>query len=309
MEIKEIQEVKMGSDFSRWNPVKNYDTLRESGMEFAIVKVNNAGNVPDTRFYEHMKGFRDAGIRVIAGYNYSYANTEDKAKRASDSFVNIGAPEGINTMALDLEDAVMKYLGRRILKIIRIYEDTAKQAGMDFIIYTGASFFEPYLKPYISELSDISWWWARYPSTKDRLITDPVPDSKYLPKGLDIDGWQYSSKLKINGASGYLDLNVWYESSPFSNKQEMIPIEYNPFREPAQNVKLGTKGNDANWVLWYLWRFGKLLDAHGNPEASQINGIITVSDSTMIKEVQRMLGLVPDGIVGKTSKAVWKKIC
>ena len=100
----------------------------------------------------------------------------------------------------------------------------------------------PYLSRYASILQDISFWWARYPSTKDRLITDTVPDSKYLPKNLDSDGWQYSSNLKINGASGYLDLNVWYEATPFCNKLETIPIDYNPFAEPMQSVKLGTTG-------------------------------------------------------------------
>ena len=89
----------------------------------------------------------------------------------------------------------------------------------------------------------------------------------------------------------------------------MIPIEYNPFTEPSRNVKLGTTGNDANWVLWYLWRFGKLVDKNGNPDSTLINGIITAEVVVLIKDVQSLLGLEADGVVGKCTKAVWKKIC
>lgn len=300
---------KKGIDVSRWNRIKNYEALHKDGVEFAIVKVNNAGNVPDSRFHEHMKGFKSAGIPVIAGYNYSYANTPEKAKKASDSFVNIAMPQGINFIWLDLEDVCMRGLGSKIIYIINIYKTVAESAGMGFGIYTGPSFYIPYLKPYEKELINIPFWWARYPSKGDFLITDAIPNTKNLPKDLDIDGWQYSSKLKVNGCDGYLDLNVWWENEPFCNKIDMIPVEYNPYTEPTRNVALGSTGNDANWVLWYLWRFGKLVDKDGNPDLFKINGIITAEDVVYIKEVQALLGLTVDGIVGKQTRAVWKKIC
>lgn len=296
---------KKGIDVSRWNKITDYDAVRASGVEFAIVKVNNAGNVPDTRFYEHMNGFKDAGISVIGGYNYSYANTEEKAKRAASSFVNIAKPQGIDFMWLDLEDVSMRGLGRKIVNIIDIYHYYAEEANMGFGIYTGASFFNPCLKAYQKELLNLSWWWARYPNTKDKLITDMVPDTRNLPKNLDLDGWQYSSKLRVDGCAGYLDLNVWFENEPFCNKLEEIPVEYNPFDEPIGNVTLGTMGEAACWTRWYLWRFGMF----GNVDSSVVYGMIDEYIVVLIKRVQELLGLEPDGIVGKCTKAVWKKIC
>ena len=295
--------MKKGIDVSRWNEIKNYEALKKNGVEFAIVKVNNAGNVQDARFHEHMAGFRAAGIPVRDGYNYSYANTKEKAHRAADSFVNLALPYGINMMWLDLEDASMQGCGSKILDIIKIHRDTAEQAGMRFGIYTGASFYRPCLQRYAEDLKDIPFWWARYPSTQDKLITDPVPTTRNLPKDLDLDGWQYSSKGRVNGAKGYLDLNVWYEDNPVCNTTTMIPVEYNPFTEPVRNVTAGITGNDANWVLWYLWRFGKITDV------SLINGIISADVVVLIKEVQSLLRLTVDGIVGKNTRAVWKKIC
>ena len=303
--VEQMQNCAKVIDVSRWNIITDYHAIKRAGINHAIVKVNNAGNVPDTRFYEHMDGFRSAGIEVIGGYNYSYANTVEKAKKAATSFVRIAKPQGIDFMWLDLEDACMRGLGHTIIDIIFTYKQIAEAAGMKFGIYTGAAYYNPCLKPYAKELEGIPFWWARYPSTADRKITDAVPDPKNLPHNLDLDGWQYSSKLKVDGCKGYLDVNIWFEGDTFRNELEEITVEYNPFAEPTGNVKLGATGNDAYWVRWYLWRFGK----YGNVDSSVVIGDITAVEVLFIKEVQKLLGLEADGVVGKRTKAVWKKIC
>lgn len=297
-----------GIDIAKWNRVANYQLVRNAGVEFAIVKVINWGNKPDGRFYEHIAGCNSTGIPIIAGYTYSYANTQEKAKKAADAFVSVGLPKGIDTMALDLEDKSMIGLGSRIITIINIYRETAQAAGMDFLIYTGAPYYNPCLKPYVREIADVPIWWARYPFAKKFIITEEVPDSKYLPAGIKLAGWQYSSKGVINGINGYVDLNVWYENK-FKSTLKEIPVEYNPFTEPTFNVKTGKTGNDASWVQWYLWRFGKLTDKAGNADTSQINGIFDSGTEEKVKEVQDLLGLEADGIVGKITRATWKKIC
>ena len=298
-----------GIDIAKWNKITDYRAVKNAGVEFAILKVINAQNKPDSRFYEHVAGCNSVGLPIIAGYTYSYANTEDKAEKASDAFVEVGAPKGIETMVLDLEDASMMHLGSKILKIIDIYRKTAQSAGMDFLIYTGGHFYNPCLQPYAKEIKDIPIWWARYPSTKDRPITADVPDTKYLPAGIELCGWQYSSKGVIPGIQGYTDLNVWYRDEIMENTDYEITAAYNPFTEPAFNVKIGKTGNDANWVQWYLWRFGKLTDEHGNADIRYIDGVIGADTIQKIKEVQSLLGLEADGIVGKITRTVWKKIC
>ena len=121
-------------------------------------------------------------------------------------------------------------------------------------------------------------------------------------------GWQYSSKGVIPGIQGYTDLNVWYKET-FENIQQEIPVEYNPFTEPTFNVAIGKTGNDASWVQWYLWRFGKLTNSTGQADASKINGIFDTETKQQVMAVQALLGLNADGIVGKITRTVWKKIC
>lgn len=300
---------RKGIDISGWNIIDNYQSVKSTGVEFAVLKVNNTGSTPDKRFREHVAGCRSAGIPVIGGYSYCYANTKEKAQKAADGFVRIAAPEGVDTMILDLEDVSIKGIGSRIIEIINTYRDTAKAAKMKFIIYTGASYYDPCLKAYKKELEGIPMWWARYPSVADTKITDDVPVTKNLPKDLPLCGWQYSGTGVIPGARGHVDLDVWYDDVPATNAEKEITVNLNPFTEPVHNVRLGTLGNDAYWVQWYLWRFGKYTDENGNPDSTKVDGTVGVEAVQKIKEVQALLGLPADGIVGKVTRAVWKKIC
>ena len=102
---------------------------------------------------------------------------------------------------------------------------------------------------------------------------------------------------------------MWYEQSAFENVSKEMPIAHNPFIEPVTNVQVGKTGNDASWVQWYLWRFGKLTDSARSADAAQINGIFDNLTSQKVMEVQMLLGLTADGIVGKVTRSVWKKIC
>ena len=299
---------KKGIDIAKWNKITDYKAVRDAGVQFAIVKVINSQNKPDSRFHEHINGMYSVGLPITDGYTYVYANTKDKSKKSANAFVETAKPKGINTMWLDLEDNAVKGLGSKIIDIIEIYKMFADSASMKFGIYTGAQYYNPYLKPYAHEIADIPIWWARYPYTKERTITADVPDSKYLPAGMGIVGWQYSSKGVIPGIQGYTDLNIWYKET-FENIQQEIPVEYNPFTEPTFNVAIGKTGNDASWVQWYLWRFGKLTNSTGQADASKINGIFDTETKQQVMAVQALLGLNADGIVGKITRTVWKKIC
>jgi peptidoglycan hydrolase-like protein with peptidoglycan-binding domain len=138
-------------------------------------------------------------------------------------------------------------------------------------------------------------------------ITDSVPNTKNLPTGISISGWQYSSKGKINGITGYVDLNVWYENKTVKTTTTTITADNNPFTEPVSTCKVGTLGNDANWCLWYLWRFG-YLKTNGQPDSTLINGVYGKDTAELVKTIQKLLGLTVDGKVGKQTRAIFKKL-
>ena len=51
------------------------------------------------------------------------------------------------------------------------------------------------------------------------------------------------------------------------------------------------------------------MDNRGNADVTQINGVFDAGTMQKVKEIQGLLGLTADGIVGKITRAVWKKIC
>ena len=60
--------MKKGIDLAKWNKVTDYLSVRNAGVQFAIIKVINSQNKPDSRFHEHVSGMLGAGIPIIGGY-------------------------------------------------------------------------------------------------------------------------------------------------------------------------------------------------------------------------------------------------
>lgn len=298
---------RTGADLAQWNPVTDMAKAKVAGLEFAILKVINKSNNPEKAYKEHLAKCQAAGVPVIAGYTYSYASTVEKAKVAADAFIKTAAGD-IDTMVLDLEDVTMTGLGHRIIDIISTYQNLARQAGLKFVIYTGASYYNPYLKPFASEIAKIPIWWARYPSITPKTINSELPDMKYLPiLPNQLLGWQYSSKGTVPGIEGDVDLNAWFTDIGDTVTDENVATDYNKYMEPEMLIKLGSTGEGAKWVQWFLWRFGLLTDANGVPDALRINGTIDSDCVLAIEESQRRLGVPDDGIVGPVTRAVYKK--
>lgn len=299
----------IGGDFAQWNSIKDMAKAKAAGLEFAILKVINKSNNPEKAYKEHLAKCQAAGVPVIAGYTYSYASTVEKAKMAADAFIKTAAND-IDTMVLDLEDVTMTGLGHRIVDIIMTYKSLAEQAGLKFVIYTGASYYNPCLRPFANEIAEIPIWWARYPSTASKTLNSKLPDMKYLPVVPNqLLGWQYSSRGQVPGIDGCVDLNAWFTDigDTAGAADNKITVELNNYMEPTTLVKLGSIGEGAKWVQWYLWRFGLLTNANGEPNASRINGNIDSDCVLAIKESQRRLGVHADGIVGPVTRAVYKK--
>ena len=82
---------------------------------------------------------------------------------------------------------------------------------------------------------------------------------------------------------------------------DKITVDYNPFPEPEETIKLKSRGNGVKWTQWYLWRFGLI-------NKSSIDGIFGINTYTAVVEAQKRLGMAADGIVGKRTKETFKKV-
>lgn len=210
IETQEPKSIK-GIDISSYNVIKDYKALKSNYIEFAVLKIINKNSEIDKLFETHLNGCRDAGIIAEDCYNYTYATTTSKAIK--DARAVVSALNGRKMRVwLDVEDKCMMTIGAGIVDIINAYKRVISDAGLDFGIYTGMSFYNSYLKPYASEIDCDKLWIARYYNGYNSMIPHVDPNPNYKPNvGCNIWAWQYTSSLSIPSAcEGNLDCNVYY---------------------------------------------------------------------------------------------------
>ena len=198
----DTKHFKMGIDVSSYQGIVDWKAVKTSGIEFAILKVIRKDLNRDKRFGANWRGCAEAGIPIQGVYNYSYAKTIKKAETDAEKVLEILS--GRQTMVwLDVEDDCQTKLGATLFALINAYKAVIEGAGLPFGVYTGTYFYKDYIKPY-GEL-DCPLWIARYGKNTGAM------DLKYQPQLPGMIGWQYTSKGRVNGISGNVDMDAWYE--------------------------------------------------------------------------------------------------
>lgn len=213
-----------GIDVAKWNGVIDWNKVKAAGVEFAVLKVIDKSNKTEASFVRNYAAAVAAGITVDV-YNYLYTITESAAREAARAVVNALAGRKIGKVWADAEDACLKNKGIKLIRILNTYKAVIEAAGYEFGVYTGLSFYNSYIKPYKAYI-DCDFWIARYPSTKDMTIAMDPPASKKPAICHNLWGWQYSSKGKISGISGYVDLDICYAKADSNGTMQSTTAYY-----------------------------------------------------------------------------------
>ena len=188
-----------GIDVSKWNIVTDFKKVKEAGYDFVIIRaVGSNGSTPykDKKFEQFYKGATDAGLHVGA---YAYVKPSYK-----DDVV----AEANNTASFFLDVIKDKKFDMPIYIDVEKWKTNRKQDNTLYTVsfcgtceskkyYTGIygsdiSTFKDLLDK--SFLLPFTWWVARY---------GKMPE--YALENMHI--YQYSSKGKVPGVSGNVDVN------------------------------------------------------------------------------------------------------
>ena len=200
-----------GIDVSAWQGAIDWDTVANYGMDFAILRITEAGNVIDSCFEKNYSGCQKHNIPTGA-YKYSYAMTVAEIQSEARKVVEVLNGRKLQyPVWLDLEWNNQRSLGaEQIHKLAEAFEKIITAAGYKFGIYCNVDW---YLNVICSHLKKYDFWIARYPASDNGTLQERLrPDFGV--------GWQYSSKAKIPGISGTVDRNVFYKDYAESKKQE-----------------------------------------------------------------------------------------
>lgn len=196
-----------GIDVAKWQGTIDWKKVKKTGVEFAILKVTQKNNTVEGAFEKNFKGCLEENIKVGC-YRYVYATNAVEAKAEANAIVKVlnkrQMPVGV---WLDMEDASIRKLGKQKLwEIIAEETKILRAAGYSVGIYCNKDWYDNVLSG--KDLAaEFPFWIARYPSSDDGTIKEALN-----PKGLKhCTAWQYSSKGKVNGIKGFVDMDVVYK--------------------------------------------------------------------------------------------------
>ena len=191
-----------GIDVSSWQGKPDWKKVKKSGIEFAILRIHQK-NGPDTSFEHNYKGCKANAI-PIGGYKYSYALTPAQALEEAEDTLSVLAGRGLDfPVFYDLEWNSQRKLGSEsIEKIAETFLNRIKKAGYKVGVYCNMDWYQKVLT---EKLRKYALWIARYPADDNGTIQERLrPDIGV--------GWQYSSKGKVSGITGNVDMNVFYKN-------------------------------------------------------------------------------------------------
>ena len=205
-EIKGIQNTvgtaKTGIDVSKWNGEIDWNRVRNAGVEYAIVRVGYRGSVTgslveDPYFAANMKGAAASGMPVGV-YFFTQAVNEVEAVEEASAVLSLVREYDLDyPIFIDTEgsggradnlDAETRTL------VCEAFCRTIENAGYRAGVYASRNWYNNNL--YASRLEKYCIWLAEYRST-------PLYQGYYQM-------WQYTSKGKIDGISGNVDMNISY---------------------------------------------------------------------------------------------------
>lgn len=192
-----------------------------------IVRTILKNGTVDFKAHSHITSALKTG-RIVDGYKYSYAMSEDdmrrEIKRVLSLFDGVGVDKDKTTIWADMEwQKQRKTLSRqRITDLVKVAADTVLSAGYQFGTYCNLDWYKNVL--YADQLP-YQWWIARYP------LWDAGELKEKLRPNVGETIWQYSSKGKIKGVSGKVDLNHW---TPMLNEIYILSVGDMPTREYAE---------------------------------------------------------------------------
>lgn len=184
-------------DISTHNGLIDWSQVKSSGVTGAIIRCGYGRDLvkqDDNRFTYNMTEAIKAGLKVGV-YLYSYARNIEGAKSEASHVLRMISPfKDSITLPIyyDLEEAGTE---SGAIERANAFGDIIENAGYWCGIYANSYWWNNYLKG----LDRFTKWVA------DWGINDGKPHIEPSIKGSDM--WQYTSKGKVSGINGYVDLN------------------------------------------------------------------------------------------------------
>lgn len=241
----------VGIDVSMHNKTVDFNKVKADGIDFVYVRVGYTGYTKkklslnyDPYYQENITNALAAGLQVGV-YWYSQALNEEEALQEANMLLNVIGSYNITLpVVYDYEFAGVRD-GRLDSANLSKAQMTANslaflnrvsQMGYTPCFYANYSFLKNRVNA--SQISSIAKIWLAHYNTS----TDYPGDYEY---------WQYTSDGRVNGISGRVDMNVWYQGAqPGVPTAPVTPNVTQPTAKKVTGVKLKAKTNTTLTFSW-----------------------------------------------------------
>ena len=292
-------------DVSAYQGKPDWSKVKKAGVSAAILRIANRKG-KDESFEHNYAGCETAGIRRGV-YRYSYAKSPAEAVREALGVLNIldNRPLELGVW-LDLEWSGQRALGKKaITAIAQAFIKTITTAGYKCGIYCNMDWHKNVLD---TATLNVPYWIARYPSDDSGIMRPQLKPNR------GECGWQYSSKGKVDGINGHVDLDEWYGSADMFGTGVNKVLESEAVRSLQEAMKAdGIKdknGNDLteSAITKILMKSGAFDTARGKYSVGSTGQVVKWLemrlDSLIGDSIQELLGHTltngknPDGKYG-----------
>lgn len=206
-QIRTSPNAVFGIDVSRWNETINWESVKNEGVGYAIIRAGYRGSVTgalveDFYFKQNIEGALAAGVPVGI-YFFTQATTQVEAVEEASMVLSmiedydITYPIFIDTEGAGGDGRADGLDVRTRTSVCEAFCETIRNAGYRAGIYASKNWFNQRLDT--ARLPDnIVIWLAEYSEA-------PVPTYEG-----EYHMWQYSSSGRIVGIEGRVDLNLSY---------------------------------------------------------------------------------------------------
>lgn len=207
-EIKKLQtakgNAKAGIDVSKWNKEIDWDKVKAAGVDFAIIRVGYRGSstgslVEDPYFVQNIRGAAAAGIKTGV-YFFTQAVNEVEAVEEASVVLSLirdyalDYPVFIDTEGAGGDGRADGLDPETRTLVCEAFCTTIENAGYKAGVYASRNWLNHNLNT--ERLESYHIWLAEYRSV-------PLYQGYYQL-------WQYTSKGKIDGIQGNVDMNISY---------------------------------------------------------------------------------------------------
>lgn len=190
----------LGIDVSKWNKEIDWQKVKDEGVEYAVIRLGYRGSssgvlVEDPYFERNIEEANRVGINTAVYFFTQAINEVEAVEEASMCVALLEGKEIQMPIYLDVEGSS----GRADLldstirtNNILAFLKTIESKGYDAGVYANKNWLTNKIESNRLEKNEI--WLAQY------NVIEPDYEGNYQM-------WQYSSKGKINGIEGYVDMN------------------------------------------------------------------------------------------------------